>query len=976
MTLEHRGPAALSALGQPSLKVFSRYLALWSFAVSHPIYAVLSRSPEFFLAHGTDRASLALTMALLSVGPPVVLTLLELAARRLSGHLGSAIAWGFTTVLAGLASIQFVRLAGLPGAYEIVLALLAGALLAAALIRTRAGRTATLAVASLAVISPALLWFDRNIALAVDSATAANHDGWRGANGTPVVVLVFDQLPTAALLDDERRIDRARWPELARLAETATWYRNATAVSTETIYSVPALLSGKYPTNGLPPTRAAHPWNLFTLLDSSYSLTVIESMTALSRTPEVSGRKAKHRIAAEILVDAAVVYGHLALPQEFRGGLPGIGEKAAFFTHQEGEGRLGQIEDFAGALRGENYRLDYLHHMSPHRPWQMTPTGRVYTESDAVPGARSSQAAWPADPGVTDAARQRYLLQAGEVDWAIGRVVRRLKDLHVFDRTLLIVTSDHGITFSPERAPREPQLDTYLDILYVPLLIKYPGQKAGQASDANAELVDVLPTIADVLGIRAAGNLDGESLRSGKIARGAVKSFQSSLGGSFELRKWPAPGGGEFSRIQPQVEGLTVDGPGAWIRPQTPCDDLRGKTREEVRAYFLVGDRLRARTNRDQQVEGAGPAEFAAGWIVGQLEGSQPFAQEPLIAVSIGGRIEEVCRTFSTRVVSNGFSVLLPHPLSGRSGELAIDVFDPAHPRCGGKAVAGRQAVSALSFSSRDPGDSFGDGWSSVENNGASTFRWATGRRAEVFLGLPKEACEMRIRGATHAGNPDQAVAVKVEGQLVGWTNSVSTGAPEWLRPIPIQADAQRPRASRIELEFAAANAPGGPDDRHLAVGFYELSIGRSPAGSAGMASQLLKFSAADPNGSLRRGWWEGEASPDGQITWRWAVGRRAEISLSLPKNAFELAFVAVTHAGNAPQKMTVIVDGQAVGTVDVHADEWGWLSPVHVPAAANRPPTSRLELEFTKWNRPGKDDPRELAAGFQSLWLYSPRVH
>ena len=50
-----------------------------------------------------------------------------------------------------------------------------------------------------------------------------------------------------ALLDRDGNIDRAAFPNFAALADTATWFRNATAVGEMTAYALPAVLTGAYP---------------------------------------------------------------------------------------------------------------------------------------------------------------------------------------------------------------------------------------------------------------------------------------------------------------------------------------------------------------------------------------------------------------------------------------------------------------------------------------------------------------------------------------------------------------------------------------------------------------------------------------------------------------------------------------------------------------------------------------------------------
>jgi hypothetical protein len=56
----------------------------------------------------------------------------------------------------------------------------------------------------------------------------------------PVVVAIFDELPTTSLLDERRRIDPNRYPNFAAFAEHATRYRNASTVAAATARARPA----------------------------------------------------------------------------------------------------------------------------------------------------------------------------------------------------------------------------------------------------------------------------------------------------------------------------------------------------------------------------------------------------------------------------------------------------------------------------------------------------------------------------------------------------------------------------------------------------------------------------------------------------------------------------------------------------------------------------------------------------------------
>ena len=55
---------------------------------------------------------------------------------------------------------------------------------------------------------------------------------------TPVVMVVFDELPVTSLMDEKRHIDSIRYPNFASLAEDAHWFRKATTVADMTHLAV------------------------------------------------------------------------------------------------------------------------------------------------------------------------------------------------------------------------------------------------------------------------------------------------------------------------------------------------------------------------------------------------------------------------------------------------------------------------------------------------------------------------------------------------------------------------------------------------------------------------------------------------------------------------------------------------------------------------------------------------------------------
>ena len=91
----------------------------------------------------------------------------------------------------------------------------------------------------------------------------------------------------------------------------------------------------------------------------------------------------------------------------------------------------------------------------------------------------------------------------------------------MFDRSLIVVTADHGVSFVPGQPFRGICQEIYPETLSVPLFVKLPGQHEGRASDRNVEAIDILPTIADVLKIRLPWETRGSSASGRGLAAAA-----------------------------------------------------------------------------------------------------------------------------------------------------------------------------------------------------------------------------------------------------------------------------------------------------------------------------------------------------------------------------------------------------------------------------------------------------------------------
>jgi hypothetical protein len=496
--------------------------ALSGVACAQPLYDILGRNPEFFAAHGATRMEIvAFALALLLV-PPAVLLVVELAANLVDVRLGTALHVGFVGVLAGLVALQAIRRLDLPGGWVVALALAAAAVAAAAYAALRPVRAVVTVLAAAPALFAGLFLLGSPAAELVLDAEARAEVAQISPARTPVVLLVLDELPLNSLLDEDGRIDPVRFPNLAGLARRADWFPNATSVHEGTLWAVPAILTGRVPRPGELPRLEDHPRNLFTLLGGRYRLEALEQSTRLCppRLCRESDRSFRADVAS-LVEDSSVVYLHAVLPADIVRGLPPVTETWAGFLRDSGD-EPARFSRFVGSLEPSSRpTLFYGHFLLPHSPWRHLPSGETYDLRPPV-ALWGRDEVWTDDAGLVLQSFQRHLLQTAYVDSLVGRLVARLEATRLYERALLVVVADHGISFRPSGKRRPVSPSNLEDIAFVPLLVKRPGQRSGRVLSRHVRTVDVLPTIADVLGIDVQWPLDGRSVYDGSQRLGRV----------------------------------------------------------------------------------------------------------------------------------------------------------------------------------------------------------------------------------------------------------------------------------------------------------------------------------------------------------------------------------------------------------------------------------------------------------------------
>jgi len=97
-------------------------------------------------------------------------------------------------------------------------------------------------------------------------------------------------------------------------------------------------------------------------------------------------------------------------------------------------------------------------------------------------------------------------------DYHIGQLLKKISELDPERKTLIVFTADHGETLVERQVWFNHGHFVYDEQIHVPLLLWYPGIFGHKKIDALVRLIDVLPTILDVLGINFSEHLEGRSL--------------------------------------------------------------------------------------------------------------------------------------------------------------------------------------------------------------------------------------------------------------------------------------------------------------------------------------------------------------------------------------------------------------------------------------------------------------------------------
>jgi hypothetical protein len=403
-------------------------------------------------------------------------------------------------------------------------------------------------------------------------------------------------------------------------------------------------------------------------------------------------------------------------------------------------------------------------------------------------------------------------------DTLLGDLLTKLKETGLYDSALVVVTADHGVSFKPGGHRRTITRENFEDILPVPLFIKLPGQREGAVSDRNVQTIDILPTMANLLGVQMPAAVDGVPLFDAASPEPAAKTlvdrsfkewtFNPTIDEKYETTRQKVAlfGSGNLQ------ERLFKIGPYASVIG-SPVDRLN-----------VVGSLgATAQLNGDQDLQNHDPASlYVPAQLTGRITLQADTDQTLDVAVALNGVVHATARTYLDSAREQRLSALVPaDAFVAGANEVALYSLSGPADRPEAQVVELR---SLRSFSLRGRGDD-----TTIASSSGESFRLVSG----AVDGRLEEA-EVCGPYATMTGWSADAEGAQVVDAVVMFVGDklVWAGPPTLRRPDVVKEYKQEALLLSGFKAFLPLDALGEEDGKGLRV--FALS-------KRGVASELKR---------------------------------------------------------------------------------------------------------------------------------------
>ena len=324
-------------------------------------------------------------------------------------------------------------------------------------------------------------------------------------------------------------------PEIDRLAARGAVFLKAYTQGTETRTSIPRILYSRYFAPEIFPNHHTIPFTnpraLFRKID--------DQAISLPRALQARGVVTAAVSAHEWITAQSQFAREFAILFDLQSTIP--------FDHKYAYPRAEKVIDQALRWIGENRGRDfllYLHVMDTHFPHFFESDAQSFYGPGRYEGGAFGPEGLTLDPNRDFTAEDKRYLDAlydGGLRYAdreIGRLLKALKKWGVLDKTMIVITADHGEYLLDRKGHMTHGGPWYEALARVPLIVHYPPKVAPGPRDGLAESVDLAPTLLGLFGIPLPNgkSFDGEDLfGGGRTAKSSAMSDGGIRAGHFKL---------------------------------------------------------------------------------------------------------------------------------------------------------------------------------------------------------------------------------------------------------------------------------------------------------------------------------------------------------------------------------------------------------------------------------------------------------
>jgi arylsulfatase A-like enzyme len=175
----------------------------------------------------------------------------------------------------------------------------------------------------------------------------------------------------------------------------------------------------------------------------------------------------------------------------------------------------------------DSYREPYLSNKPP-LPANFLP---LHPFNNGEMSIRDEQLApWPRTPELVQQHLADYYSYITYMDDQIGRILNALKETGHHENTLIVFSSDNGLSIGSHGLFGKQNL--YDESTHLPLILAGPGIPKGKVTDAFTYLIDIFPTLGAYCGVSAPEGSEGQNLKP--LLQGEISKVRDSIFTSYK----------------------------------------------------------------------------------------------------------------------------------------------------------------------------------------------------------------------------------------------------------------------------------------------------------------------------------------------------------------------------------------------------------------------------------------------------------